>query len=395
VTALAIAPLPTADQSSVLCACGCGEPTNAKDLKARRLRAQGWKLIDIARDWECSTAWVKVLLRRDPPRWIKGHTGYVRSTDAVEVACARCGKTMRRTPNPKIKNWYCQRRECMTNAGVASWVAISKVVDANLAEQRRWVTADPDGRIRYAEAARRWQRRRREFLAEKELGSPLYREFARGRRESRDQWIDYLALLDSELGALIREQRKDHDMRNVGFKWVYSLDAARYPYSGDSTPVTLGELTSDGDGETEWQDPTFDVVCERLDREREEHLADLAALNRAVFMDGLDFDGSDDRAAATCKDKVRYTTQSAASRALGRQTWEGRVYRCDSCGRFHLTSRSGWTAKRKPWMSLAQENVHAAGSGTMEGMAPSRRTRAAASALTRGTRPEQKPRSKR
>lgn len=377
---------------SVLCACGCGEPTNAKDTEARRLRSQGWKVIEIAREWECTTSWIKVLLRRQPPRWIKGHTGYVRSDNAVEVACARCGVKMRRTPNPKVKNWYCQRRECRANAGVGMWDAISRVVDANIAERRAWVIADPDGRIRYAEAARAWAQRRRDQEAFRRLGSPEYQLWAAEQKKSVQQWIDFLALCDSELGALIREQRKDQAMRHVGFKWVYALDAIR---SDDGGTLTLGDSLADGDGNAQWVDRTFDEVVERLDQEREEHLADLAVLNRAVFLDGLDFDGSDDKATATCKDKVRYRSHAAAARALDRQTWEGRVYRCDSCGQFHLTSRSGWTARRRPWMALADENVHAAGNGTMEGMAPSRRSRVAASALTRGTRPEQKPRSKR
>nr|WP_283773486.1 hypothetical protein [Altererythrobacter sp. KTW20L] len=47
-----------------------------------------------------------------------------------------------------------------------------------------------------------------------------------------------------------------------------------------------------------------------------------------------------------CVKKARYAAQDEAAAAIELSGWELRTYRCDRCGRFHLTSRT--KGKRVP-----------------------------------------------
>lgn len=49
---------------------------------------------------------------------------------------------------------------------------------------------------------------------------------------------------------------------------------------------------------------------------------------------------------SACLRKTRFASEEEAMAAAGRTDWLLRAYRCDRCGRFHLTSRT--RGKRRP-----------------------------------------------
>lgn len=49
-----------------------------------------------------------------------------------------------------------------------------------------------------------------------------------------------------------------------------------------------------------------------------------------------------------CRRKTRFPSEAEAQAAAERTDWLLRSYRCDRCGRFHLTSRTKGKRRPKP-----------------------------------------------
>lgn len=51
---------------------------------------------------------------------------------------------------------------------------------------------------------------------------------------------------------------------------------------------------------------------------------------------------------SACERKMRFASEHEAQAAAERTDWLLRPYRCDRCGRFHLTSRTRGKRRPKP-----------------------------------------------
>lgn len=193
---------------SDLCQCGCGSTVNPRVPLAREMRQTGMPFSKIGEALNCSGAYIKALLAK-PPRFVKGHNGYV---DYGFGECVSCGKRFaKKGPNQTVCN---KSRTCASARQEANW--------AKWAEYNREVE---ERRVR-REALVAQRREFRMLLSGKlPFGTRQFRE----QRLAEIEWE--IENLTGELRALYDEQQKDERWTNfAGSRWVYSLDA---PWRGE------------------------------------------------------------------------------------------------------------------------------------------------------------------
>lgn len=74
------------------CACGCGEQTNALDLEVQKLYRSGLRMREVGDKLGIRREYVKTILRRDPPKFKRGHSGRVVHALASYRNCEVCGR---------------------------------------------------------------------------------------------------------------------------------------------------------------------------------------------------------------------------------------------------------------------------------------------------------------
>lgn len=75
------------------CDCGCGEQTNALDLRVRELYRSGLRMREVGERLGIKREYVKVILRRPAPKFKRGHSGRVVHALAQYRTCEVCGRT--------------------------------------------------------------------------------------------------------------------------------------------------------------------------------------------------------------------------------------------------------------------------------------------------------------
>lgn len=240
------------------CECGCGESTNEKCRKAQRLRANGWRNVEIAQEWMMSPGSVKALLRNKPGRFVRGHYGAtLRSADAYEQTCVRCGTSMVRASPTR----YCGRLRCLGQNGEGSAAGMAAAITQET-ERRQAARAD---------ALKAWYLTRRlrvERLARRRrYQSP---EFQRHIQRER---VAFASMREADAHAWLIEQSLEvqefiEASKDPSPSWV-SLDAALAVDSSLNRYDRTGEGGMTNRGQIEWSDPTADAAIRSLEWQEE------------------------------------------------------------------------------------------------------------------------------
>lgn len=240
----------------VACACGCGAVVNERQREAQRMRANGWKVVEIAEQWMMAPGSVKALLHRQPSQYLRGHYGAIlRGEGCYEQTCDRCGHVMFRSSPTK----FCGRLVCTaTGTHTTAWLArgiVRHVEQRNEARAEALKTWYVARRLRAETSARRRRYRSPEFVKHIERER---RAFQAMREEDAYAWL-------AEQSLEVREFVEATD--DPRLSWV-SLDAT---FSVANTRTLHDRLPAGGVGlnprDVEWHDPVGNSVADTLDGE--------------------------------------------------------------------------------------------------------------------------------
>lgn len=200
------------DVQRASCGCGCGEITNARQIEAWRLRAEGKKNVEIAEMWGMHPGSIKSLLHREPSRFLQGHQAKVRlGPDAVAWTCERCGGSGLASATREEVPRFCQRRECL-----ASVLPIWRSIGRSVGERRKRredalerLFSDRTGRLMAAD-------QRRAARAERDAADRIDR--AERRRIAREEVRAALELMRRDNAERREQARADKERRRLSFR---------------------------------------------------------------------------------------------------------------------------------------------------------------------------------